>query len=68
MLAAGLRSGNGDRVMEEIAERLSDQAEASLEDAVSAIEPAMVLVAALLIGLILLSVMVPLVNIMGAIG
>ena len=68
MLAAGLRSGNGDRVMEEIAERISDQAEASLEDAVSAIEPAMVLVAALLIGLILLSVMVPLVNIMGAIG
>lgn len=68
MLAVGLRAGNGDRVMEDIARRLSQQAEDALEDAVSRIEPTMVLAASLLVGLILLSVMLPLMNIMSAIG
>lgn len=68
MLAVGLRSGNGDLVMEEIAQRLQQQAEDALEDAVSKVEPAMVLVASLLVGLILLAVMLPLVDIMSAIG
>ena len=68
LLAVGLRSGNGDRVMEEIARRLSRQAEEAVEDAVSKIEPAMVLIASLLVGLILLSVMLPLANIMSTIG
>lgn len=68
LLTVGLRSGNGDRVMEEIARRLSRQAEDALEDAVSRIEPALVLIASLLVGLILLSVMLPLMNIMSTIG
>ena len=68
MLAVALRAGNGDRTMEEIARRLHEQAEDALEDAVAGIEPVMVLVASLLVGLILLSVMLPLVNIMSAIG
>ena len=68
MLAVGLRAGNGDRVMEDIARRLSQQAEDALEEAVSRIEPAMVLVASLLVGLILLSVMLPLMNIMSTVG
>lgn len=68
MLAVGLRGGSGDRVMEEIAQRLHAQAEEALEDAVSKIEPAMVLVASLLVGLILLSVMLPLTDIMSTIG
>lgn len=68
MLAVGLRGGNGDLVMEEIAQRLNRQAEEALEDAVSGIEPAMVLAASGLVGVILLSVMLPLMNIMSAIG
>ena len=68
MLAVGLRSGSGDRVMEEIAERFSRQAEEALEDAVGRIEPVMVLISSLLVGLILLSVMLPLMNIMSTIG
>ena len=68
MLAVGLRAGNGDRVMEEIALRLQQQAEQALEDTVAKIEPAMVLAASLLVGVILLSVMLPLMNIMSAIG
>lgn len=68
LLAMGLRAGNGDQVMEEIARRLSQQAEDAVEDTVSKIEPAMVLIASLLVGLILLAVMLPLMNIMSTIG
>ena len=68
MLALGLRSGNGDEVMEDIARRLSDEADQALERRVAQVEPALVLVTSLLVGTILLSVMLPLMNIMTAIG
>ena len=68
MLAVGLRGGTGDRVMEEIARRLARQAEEAVEDAVAGIEPALVLTASLLVGAILLTVMLPLMNMMSAIG
>lgn len=68
MLTAGIRSGNADQVMEEIAGRLQQQAEEALEDLVAKIEPAMVMAASLLVGLILLVVMLPLVNIMSTVG
>ena len=68
MLALGLQGGSGDQVMEEIACRLMDEAEAALEQKVSRVEPAMVLTASLLVGVILLSVMLPLMNIMSSIG
>lgn len=68
MLSLGLRGGNGDRVMEDIADRMMEEARNALEDAVSRVEPAMVLVSSLLVGLILLAVMLPLMNIMSTIG
>ena len=68
MLAVGLRQGSGDRVMSDIADRLMEQADEALENTVAKIEPAMVLLASLLVGAILLSVMLPLMNIMSAIG
>lgn len=68
LLTVGLRGGNGDRVMAEIAQRLSRDAQETLEDGVSKIEPALVLAASALVGVILLSVMLPLMNIMAAIG
>ena len=68
MLAVGLRSGSGDKVMEEIADRLMEEAVQSLEDQISRVEPAMVLLCSGLVGAILLSVMLPLMNIMEAIG
>jgi len=68
LLHLGLRSGEGDSVMEDIARRLSEEAELAMEKKVSKIEPAMVLVTSLLVGVILLSVMLPLMNIMAAIG
>lgn len=68
MLALGVRSGSADSVMEEIARRLAREADQALEDRTAQIEPAMVLVCSLMVGAILLSVMLPLMNIMSAIG
>lgn len=68
LLALGLRSGSGDAVMGEIARRLSEEADQALESRVSKVEPALVLVTSILVGAILLSVMLPLMNIMTAIG
>ena len=68
MLAVGLRQGGSDLVMADIADRLLEDAQESLERTVAKAEPAMVLAASVLVGLILLSVMLPLMNIMAAIG
>lgn len=68
MLTIALRGGNADRVMEDIAEKMMEEAEQDLDAAVSKVEPAMVLTASLLVGLILLSVMLPLMDIMSTIG
>ena len=56
------------RSIRQIAERMTDRGERSLRQAVSRIEPALVIVGCLLVGLILLCVMLPLMNIMSAIG
>ena len=68
MLAVGVRGGNADRMMETIADELMQDATGSLERMVAKIEPTMVLVTSLLVGVILLSVMLPLMNIMNVIG
>jgi type IV pilus assembly protein PilC len=68
MLALGARSGSADTVMEEIARRLSDDGEAELQMQVSRVEPALTIAGSLLVGIILLSAMLPLLNILSAIG
>ncbi|MBP3701949.1 MAG: type II secretion system F family protein [Lachnospiraceae bacterium] len=68
MLTLAMRAGTGDSAMQEISCRLSEEAQEALEARVAAIEPAMVLITSLLVGAILLSVMLPLMNIMKAIG
>ena len=68
MLSLAQRSGSTDTVMEEIARRMSLSSEAALEQKVSRVEPVLVITASLLVGAILLSVMLPLMNIMSAIG
>jgi len=68
MLALGIRSGSGDTVMQEISRRMESDAEDAIETLVSRVEPTMVLLTSLMVGAILLSVMLPLMNIMSAIG
>lgn len=68
MLNLGIRSGNVDGVMADIAQRMSNEAEEALEAVTSRIEPALVLVTSFLVGAILAAVMLPLINIMKALG
>ena len=68
LLELGQRSGSGDVVMGKIARDLSEESEAALDEMVGRVEPALVLVCSVLVGLILLSVMLPLMHIMAAIG
>ncbi|MBR5230123.1 MAG: type II secretion system F family protein [Firmicutes bacterium] len=68
LLDVGLRSGTGDKIMGSIAEKLLESSQESLADKVNRIEPALVVVTSVLIGLVLLSVMLPLVNIMASIS
>jgi type IV pilus assembly protein PilC len=68
LLELGQRSGSADMAMEKIARDLADDSDAAIEELVSRVEPALVLVCSVLVGLILLSVMLPLMHIMSAIG
>lgn len=68
MLALGIRSGTGDAMMEELARRLLESSELEIERRVGRVEPTLVIVTSVLVGVILLSVMLPLMNIMATVG
>ncbi|MCR4955944.1 MAG: type II secretion system F family protein [Lachnospiraceae bacterium] len=68
MLALGVRSGAGDSIMEEISKRLEEDAVNAIDDRVSRIEPTIVIVTSIIVGIILLAVMLPLMNIMSTIA
>lgn len=68
LLEAGLRGGSGESVMEQIALRMLEESEQELENLTGRIEPTVVVVMSVLVGVILLSVMLPLMHIMTAIG
>jgi type IV pilus assembly protein PilC len=64
LLTLGFRSGNLDNVMEKIAEDYETQTEDRLDTVISVIEPTMVAVLCVIVGLILLSAMLPLIAVM----
>lgn len=68
LLELGQRGGAGDAAMEKLAGDLSEESEDAINQLVSRVEPALVLVCSVLVGMILLSVMLPLMDIMAAIG
>lgn len=68
MLSLGIQGGAGDQVIQTIARQMQEEAKNELDAAVSRIEPAMVLTASLLVGLILLAVMLPLMDILSVLG
>ena len=68
MLSIGMKTGAADTVMEEIARRAEENVSAGIERAIGKVEPALVIVMSLLVGLVLLSVMLPLMGIMSSIG
>lgn len=68
MLAVAFRAGAADAAMSEIARRTEDDAEDAVESLIGRIEPTLVIIMSVLVGLILLSVMLPLMNIMNGMG
>ncbi len=68
MLEIGLKSGEQDSIMKDISARLEEEASRAVEGITAKIEPVMITVSCGLVGIILLSVMLPLINIMSAIG
>ena len=68
LLEIGERTGQLDAVMDRIARQLMEESEDALVRMAAKIEPAMVTAACVLIGGVLLSVMLPLMHIMAAIG
>ncbi len=68
LLALGIKGGNIESASEEIARRLERDASDASDEALGRIEPIMVISASVVIGIILLSVMIPLAGIMASIG
>ena len=68
MVAVGFRSGEADTALSDIAERLQAKTDEKLQNLAGLLEPSLVAPLSILVGLILLSVMLPLVNVMFAHG
>lgn len=68
MISIGFKSGAIDTVMHTIAEQYEVEVENRINSLVSIIEPTLVAILSIIIGLILLSVMLPLMGIMSTIG
>ena len=68
MIAVGFTSGSVDVVMKQIAEHYENATEKQLRRMVAIIEPTLVIVLSLIVGVILLSVLLPLMGIMSSIG
>lgn len=68
MVSVGIRTGSADQVMEKIAVEYEEEVSASLQNKVAIIEPTLVAVLSVVAGLILISVMLPLMNIMSNLG
>jgi len=67
MLTLGFKSGNLDNVMEQIADDYEKEVDDRLDNLISIIEPTMVAILCVIVGLILLSAMLPLLGVMSAI-
>lgn len=68
LIKVGVRSGKMDEVMQNISDDYEQQADASIDAMVARLEPTLVAVLAIAVGLILLSVMLPLAGILAGVG
>lgn len=68
MIKVGTRSGRLDSVMTEISKNYEEEADAAMEHMIGRFEPTVVAVLAIAVGLILLSVMLPLIGVLSAVG
>lgn len=68
MIAVAFTSGNQDTAMEQVSEHYQNSTDRQLRKILSIIEPTLVIVLSVIVGIILLSVLLPLMGIMSSIG
>lgn len=64
MAILGAKTGNMESVLEKVATTYQEEADSEINDFIAVVEPTLVIVLSVIVGLILLSVMLPLLNIM----
>lgn len=68
MVTVGIHSGATDQVMSRIADRYEDEVTGKISHILSILEPTLVAILSVIVGVILISVMLPLMGIMSSIG
>lgn len=68
MVAVGFRTGSIDVVMQKIADNYDKETQKKIQSIISILEPTLVIILSVIVGLILLSVIFPLMGIMSSIG
>ncbi|AOZ96889.1 type II secretion system F family protein [Butyrivibrio hungatei] len=68
MVTVGFKSGSMDKAMKQIAERFEHETERKIFSLISVLEPTLVIIMSIIVGMILLSVILPLMGIMSTIG
>ena len=68
LITVGLRAGSADEVMNRLAQRYRDSSLTVTGNLISIVEPTIVIIFSVLIGLVLLSVMMPLLGILSDIA
>ena len=64
LISIGFQSGSGDDVMQRLAHRYSEDSIARIQQVISILEPTIVIILTLMVGLVLLSVMLPLLGVL----
>ena len=64
MAILGAKTGNMENVLEKVAETYQEEADEEINDLIAVVEPTLVIILSVIVGVILLSVMLPLLNIM----
>ena len=67
LLAAGEKSGEIDKVMNMISDRYTEEINDRISSVLGLVEPVLVIVMTLIVGSILLSIMIPLMNVMASV-
>ncbi len=68
MIDVGFRSGSMDQAMKQVSERIEKNTEKRIYSLISVLEPTLVIILSVIVGMILLSVILPLMGIMSTIG
>jgi type IV pilus assembly protein PilC len=68
MISVGFKSGSMDQAMQQVSERIEKDTEKKIYSLISVLEPTLVIILSVIVGMILLSVILPLMGIMTTIG